>query len=551
MSENSARGEDQTTLSVEVHAELERILASPSFALAKRHRNFLTFIVEETIAGRADRIKAYTIATSALGRGQSFDPQRDSIVRIEAGRLRRELERYYLTEGAGARLRIEIPKGAYVPQFVTAAEADRKVALDTSVKRPYRGPKLFVVPFEREPGSGDFPGFEQAFTRQVIMGLTHFTTVMVYGPETARHHGTEPALSTELDVDYILTGTVALTADRLTVDLLLQEVLQGRYVWAERFERAFVPADLQHLRDEIACLIVQRIAQPSGVLHSRSRHHDGEAPRNIRSYLAVLAYYEFFHTFDINRIPEIREALELAIEEDSGFAEAYACLAMIVTYSERFGTQPVDVMSAELVRAITLAKHAIMLAPTSSRGHHALAMALWFSGEVSESLHAYQTALSLNPFDTEIMAELALRYAMRMDWDNALPLFENSYRRNPIQSEAYHLVPFLYHLAEGRPAEALKHAKRISASKILYGQLALAAAATLSGQSNLARQAIEAVECLVPGYGPHFHADARSRNLHPVLTEIWAEALHLAGLPGVRGESDTPPQAFRSKQALA
>ena len=75
-------------------AELERILASKDFDASGRNRRFLRHVVEETLGGRADRIKAYSIATSVFGRDQSFDPQNDPIIRIEAGRLRRSLERY-------------------------------------------------------------------------------------------------------------------------------------------------------------------------------------------------------------------------------------------------------------------------------------------------------------------------------------------------------------------------------------------------------------------------------------------------------------------------
>ncbi len=539
----SGSTENDATLAASVRAELGRIVASSSFALSQRHRKFLSFVVEETIAGRADRIKAYTIATSALGRGANFDPQRDSIVRIEAGRLRRELERYYLTEGAGASLRIEIPKGSYVPQFVTAADARQTPSVESRAPLPHRGPRLLVVPFQRDPESAGFDGFEWAFTRQVIMGLTRFNSILVFGPDTARRHGTQPdlaELSTKLNVDYVLTGVAALTSDRLTVDLLLQEVPKGRFVWAEKFEREFAPSDLHNLRDEIACLIVQRIAQPFGVLHSRSRDHEGDAPQHIRSYLSVLEYVEFLQNYDTDRLQRIREGLERAIREDPGFAEAFACLSMIETYAERFGSQPVDKMSVNLRRAIELAKRAIHLAANSSRAHHALAMALWFSGETSESFEAYRAALSLNPFDTEVMAELGLRYAMRMDWQKALPLVQESFLRNPNQPDGYHLVPFLYHLAEGRPAEALKYARRINVNKILYGHLAVAAAAGVAGQSEVARQAVENIERQFPGYGRQFNADAESRNLHPDLARIWAEALHMAGLPGILEDRETP-----------
>jgi TolB-like protein len=542
------RGSEQNygNLTAAVRAELERILASSSFALSQRHRKFLSFVVEETISGRADRIKAYTIATSALGRGENFDPQRDSIVRIEAGRLRRELERYYLTEGAGASLRIEIPKGSYVPQFVTAAEARPIPAVKSHAPPPHRGPRLLVVPFERDPESTGFDGFEWAFTRQVILGLTRFSSILVFGPETARSHSTQPdlaELSTKLNVDYVLTGVAALTSGRLTVDLLLQEVPRGRFVWAERFEREFAASDFHNLREEIASLIVQRIAQPFGVLHSRSLDNDGEAPQHIRSYVSVLEYGEFLQSYDTDRLQRIREGLERAIREDPGFAEAFACLSMIESYAERFGSPPVNKMSMNLRRAIELAKNAIHLAPNSSRAHHALAMALWFSGETSESFEAYHAALSLNPFDTEVMAELGLRYAMRMDWQKALPLVQESFRRNPNQPDGYHLVPFLYHLAEGQPDEALKHARRINASKILYGHLAVAAAAGLAGQSEVARQAVANIERQFPGYGRRFNADAESRNVHPVLAKIWAEALHVAGLPGILEDREAPLEA--------
>ena len=70
-----------------------------------------------SLAGAGNRIKAYTIATDALGRDARFDPQADPIVRVEAGRLRRTLEHYYATEGRGDPIVIELPSGSYVPVF--------------------------------------------------------------------------------------------------------------------------------------------------------------------------------------------------------------------------------------------------------------------------------------------------------------------------------------------------------------------------------------------------------------------------------------------------
>ncbi|PWC52648.1 tetratricopeptide repeat protein [Azospirillum sp. TSO22-1] len=103
---------------------LERVLASRGFRGSTRKRRFLKFVVEETQAGHADRIKAFTIAMDVFDRDANFDPLLDPVVRIQAGRIRRCLEQYYLTEGALDRIQITIPKGGYVPRFIVKQGAD-------------------------------------------------------------------------------------------------------------------------------------------------------------------------------------------------------------------------------------------------------------------------------------------------------------------------------------------------------------------------------------------------------------------------------------------
>ena len=72
----------------DVRSELHRVVESLQFNASERNRRFLEYVVEETLAGRADRIKAYNIATTVFGRDVSFDPQLDPVVRMEARRLR-------------------------------------------------------------------------------------------------------------------------------------------------------------------------------------------------------------------------------------------------------------------------------------------------------------------------------------------------------------------------------------------------------------------------------------------------------------------------------
>jgi eukaryotic-like serine/threonine-protein kinase len=97
--------------------QLEKVLSSSVFRRADRSSALLRFIVEQALDGQADRLKEYTLGAEALGRGESFDPRTDPVVRAEASRLRTRLEQYYETTGRTDSLRLTLPKGTYVPQF--------------------------------------------------------------------------------------------------------------------------------------------------------------------------------------------------------------------------------------------------------------------------------------------------------------------------------------------------------------------------------------------------------------------------------------------------
>jgi hypothetical protein len=101
----------------EVRAAFDRVIGTDVLQHSPQLSAFLRFVVEATLRGRGDRIKEYTIAVEALGRGEDFDPKVDPIVRVDAGRLRRALEQYYLGPGATDSVIIDIPRGRYVPTF--------------------------------------------------------------------------------------------------------------------------------------------------------------------------------------------------------------------------------------------------------------------------------------------------------------------------------------------------------------------------------------------------------------------------------------------------
>lgn len=129
-----------------VQAHLEKVLDSATFRGAERSRRLLKFIVEQTLQGRADHLKDYTLGAEALGRGDDFDPRTDPIARVEMSRLRSRLDVYYATDGVQDEVRISIPKGGYVPLFQASTSTEAPLAANAA-------PVAAVAPGSRETRS--------------------------------------------------------------------------------------------------------------------------------------------------------------------------------------------------------------------------------------------------------------------------------------------------------------------------------------------------------------------------------------------------------------
>ena len=118
-------GAGDVVASDEARAELARVIGSPDFPATPRHRRFLSFVVEHgLLKGGNNRVKAKEVAVQVFGRPENFHPTIDAIVRIEASKLRRDLETYYLKSGKRNPVRIEIPRGGYDAVFVRRSDAD-------------------------------------------------------------------------------------------------------------------------------------------------------------------------------------------------------------------------------------------------------------------------------------------------------------------------------------------------------------------------------------------------------------------------------------------
>jgi hypothetical protein len=149
-------------------AQLERVIGSQAFHESESLRSFLSFIVNKLVAGEEDQIKEYTIAIDVFGRGAQFNPRIDSVVRVQAGRLRYKLQEYYSTEGKSDKILIELPKGHYKPVFsyIEITNGTPKIE-DAPVEllKPLAEPSLIV-------NEGDANAKTLARARWLVIGLS-------------------------------------------------------------------------------------------------------------------------------------------------------------------------------------------------------------------------------------------------------------------------------------------------------------------------------------------------------------------------------------------
>ncbi|MCA3544934.1 MAG: hypothetical protein IOC73_14485 [Rhodobacter sp.] len=532
----------------EIAAQVARILSSKDFDASDRNRRFLEYVVQETMAGRADRIKAYSIATTVFCRNEDFDPQQDAIVRIEAGRLRRSLDRYYLTSGRNDTVRISIPVGAYVPVFLrhcapaagSATSVGGILSEQGTGNKAVHRPTIHVCGFVPEGAAPGLADLAASVTRRVIAALARFTDLSVVGPDRP-----------EEAADFVLSGAIAAADGKVVAESLLRETAHGHYIWSDFFECGALSEDCVAQRIAIADRIVVAVGQPSGVLFSylaQQALNGGSTASG--SFGSVLQFYSYWWNFDPGQYDRVRQALERTIQRDPHYAEAFACLSQLYSNAIRFRYAGGAHDDNRLQPAISLARQAVHLSPGSSRGYLALGIALWLDGQVENALAALRKSHELNPNDMEVVAELGLRHCLRADWDKGIPLIEEAYRRHQALPATHRIALSMWHFHRGRFDQALVEARNMDMPGVIYPWIMIAVSAHRLGRFKEARSALDSILALCPNYGDMVAADLQSRNVQPQLASMLIRGLRDAGLD-CPSASPSPIPSHRTQARIA
>lgn len=231
-----------------IHAELDRILASATFVRSKRLGRFLRFTVEQCLDGRQNALKEYLVGVEVFNKMETFDPRIDSIVRVEARRLRSKLERYYQTEGRDDQIVIQFRKGSYVPIIMTREQFQTSGYVDGAAHHRSGKRSIAISKFTNLGVDPAYSFFCAGITEDIVTALTKIPDFRV----VARHPGSE-----EVKSDYVIEGSVRKQGERLRIAAQLIDMSSSVYIWSETYERDL--SDAFAIQDEISRAIVNSL----------------------------------------------------------------------------------------------------------------------------------------------------------------------------------------------------------------------------------------------------------------------------------------------------
>jgi TolB-like protein/Flp pilus assembly protein TadD len=408
--------------------QLERVLISAGFSRNERLSRFLRFIVEQHLEGRDSEIKESVIAIEVFGRKADHDPKQDSIVRTEAARLRARLTEYYANGGKNDSIVIALPKGGYVPVLRQVQAEPLPAASGSPAPRRGRGLRLglwLVLPalaagaltwwwaaYHRAPISiavlpltnlspdraGDY--FADGLTDEIIRNLSIIDGMVVRSQTSSfAFKGTAGKvrdIGKQLDVHYVVEGSVLRSGQQLRIDAQLIRVRDDFPLWSDRYDRALT--DVFAIQDEISRGIVNSLRLKLG--HGRRRYETSTEAYDL--YLQARAVpLQHGPNADLEALPRF----EQVIAKDPTFAPAYAGLAeahLARSEDEEFGS------ADELVKLQSAAQKALELDPLLAEAHAAMAMVYARKAQWKDSEKSFRRALELDPNDSMIHATFVL-----------------------------------------------------------------------------------------------------------------------------------------------
>jgi TolB-like protein len=207
------------------------------FSTADRMTRFLRFVVEETLAGKGDDLNELLLGMAVYDRDRTFDPRVDSIVRVDAGRLRAKLREFYVSEGLNSSIGIEIPKGGYKAVFkrqqgTNPVNSQRLLTKDAIATRP-----LAVLPFADLSPRRDYKSLADGIVEELVHALSLIPRIRVVSLTSVLALKSDRMdvreLGRQLGVESFIEGSVRKVNRRIRIMVRLTDAATGFHTWSK------------------------------------------------------------------------------------------------------------------------------------------------------------------------------------------------------------------------------------------------------------------------------------------------------------------------------
>lgn len=428
----------------QIRSELDRILRSRVFVHSHRIRRFLQFVVEECLLGQQHRLKEYLIGLEVFNRLEAFDPRVDSIVRVEARRLRTKLDEYYQTEGREDEIRIELRKGSYVPIFEHRSKGMRGgYSSATSPMRRYSLAISQLAGLDGDKALGE--DLRRKLSHAVlkdgifqVLADSNSSDGAVDGARTLAYSNAAPR------PDYILEGRVERNGNRAQLVIQLLNVAENAYVWSDSGEEC----DLESLAKSLNRCVIASGPPENGRTKIRAAQNQ-----------SFDLYLQGRYLWKVGTPDSIKNSITYftkAVERDANYAAAWAALAEASMVTALFGYSDPRETGPKLREA---ALKATSLGDTLPEAHVALAAvasALDWGWEAGE--REFQHAIQLDSRDPKIHAAYAIQLACRGLSSAALAEAERALELDPASLTINFIVGWLHGIAKRYDEAIAQHA---------------------------------------------------------------------------------------------
>lgn len=566
----------------EVGEALERVLASDTFARSGRARDLLRYLVAREQMGESDALKGYSIALDVFGRDEAFDPSTDSVVRVQARRLRDLLNEYYRGEGAADRLRIDIPRGSYVPSYahMTDERPDLRLMRSQDAGDVASGGQLPAPSDAVLNGKAARPRVVRVPSRMqrdlrfvwiamsVVVVLLGFVAYRV-GLGDAGMFASRPgngidipgAVSTSLPTIHVEADPAAEEVDRVAA------ILRGALAGFDTIDYVARPYRDPPTGDENGAVFLFQISQVPGETDVRIELRHAPTARILASREVDPARVEDMIADLLTSIAPASGVIYAYISNnglatpltdcllkndhyyrDPGevqFVGAYDCMTALeeagvrspLIYSELASLELQGIVNGydhatEFTRegAMECARRAIRMGPASPYAHRAYGYLLQRLGNDSEGLAWMRKAYDLNPYDLSMAASYAYALVFSGNYGEGAPILERAVRASSAHPGWWDYALFL---AMFMLDEKEKAANATLALEPTQRAHYLAARMVVAHRAGDVAKANELRSIIVERY-PQFAADPRSfftRARYPEdLTDRLIEAIGAAGL---------------------